>query len=146
VLREYYKNRIVPTGMYLATFGINCVADKGTKFIYRLTDEKGTVLKERIITESINEPKPKKWKLSVSVEYILEKPVAKATMSLYTEQGQLLEDLYTNRPLPAGGRRQAYSFQHIYGNKSIFYIRLKDEKGTVLVEKKIDGSASVLVP
>jgi hypothetical protein len=145
VVKQYYKDRLIPVGMYLATFGINKVAEKGTKFIYRLTDDKGNILKERIITESINEPRAYKWKLSVAFEYMLEKPVTAATMSLYDDKGNLMEDLYTNRNLPAGGRRQSYTFHHTNGQNATFYIRLKDASGKVLVENKVDGSKSVKV-
>lgn len=146
VIKEYYKNRLIPVGMYIATFGINKVADKGTKFIYRLTDDKGVVIKERIITESVNDPKAEKWKLDIAFEYVLEKPVNGATMSLYDDKGNLMENLYTNRNLPAGGRRQAYAFHHAYGPTTTFYLRLKDATGKVLVEQKLDGSKSVKVP
>jgi hypothetical protein len=145
LIKEYYKNRTIPIGMYIATFGINKVADKGTKFIYRLSDDKGNILKERIITESVNDPKPKKWKLDIAFEYVLEKPVNGATMSLYDDKGNLMESLYTNRNLPAGGRRQSYTFHHTYGPTATFYIRLKDNTGKVIVEQKLDGSKSVKV-
>ncbi len=146
LVKQYYKNRIIPIGMYVATFGINKVCDKGTKFIFRLTDEKGTVIKERIIRESINEPRPEKWKYSTTFEYILEKAVNGARMSLYDDKGNLMEDLYTNRNLPAGGRRQTYTFHHAYGQNTTFYIRLKDPAGKVIVEQKLDGAKSVKVP
>lgn len=146
IVKEYYKNRIIPTGMYLATFGINKVADKGTKFIFRLTDEKGNVIKERVVTESVSDGRAEKWKYSTSFEYILDKPVNGATMSLYDDKGNLMEDLYVNRNLPAGGRRQSYSFYHAYGQNITFYVRLKDPSGKVIVEQKLDGSKSVKVP
>lgn len=146
VIKEYYKNRLIPVGTYIATFGINKVADKGTKFIYRITDDKGVVIKERVISESINEPRAEKFRLDIAFEFMLDKPMAKATMSLYDEQGNLMEDLYTNRDLPAGGRRQAYSFHHAYGRNAKMVMRLKDATGKVVVEKKIDATKSVLVP
>ncbi len=146
IVKEYYKNRLIPIGTYIATFGINKVADKGTKFIYRISDDKGTVIKERIITESINEPKAEKWKLDISFDYILDKPISAATMSLYDGKGVLMEDLYTNRSLPAGGRRQSYSFHHAYGKNAKLVIRLKDATGKIIVEQKVDASKSVKVP
>jgi hypothetical protein len=146
VVKEYYKNRMIQTGMYLATFGINKVADKGTPFIFRLTDEKGKIIKERAITESVADPRAEKWKYSTAFEYILDKPVNGASMSLYDDKGNLMEDLYVNRNLPAGGRRQAYSFYHAYGQNTNFYVRLKDASGKVIVEQKLEGSKSVKVP
>ena len=145
VIKEYYKNKVVGTGLYIANFSVNKVADKGTKFIYRLTDDKGMVLKERIFTESVNEPKAEKWLLNVNFEYVLKAPVPASTMSIYDDQGNLIENLYTNRNLPAGGRRQTYAFYHTAGKNSIFYFRLKDNTGKVILEQKIDGSKSVKV-
>ncbi len=146
LVKEYYKNRIIPVGMYLAIIGINKVADKGTKFIFRLTDEKGSIIKERVVTESFTEPRAEKWKYSTSFEYVLEKPVNGARLSLYDEKGNLMEDLYVNRNLPAGGRRQAYTFYHAYGQNAFFYVRLKDPSGKLLFEQKLEGSKSVKIP
>jgi hypothetical protein len=146
VVKEYYKNRQIPTGLYLASFGINKVADKGTKYIYRMTDENGLVLRERIITESIIEAKPEKWQLSVSIEYVLENPASNVTMSLFDEQGNLLETLYSQRSYPAGGRRQSYSFYHAFGKETYFYLRLIDKSGKIIMERKISAEKSVLIP
>lgn len=146
LIKEYYRDRVIPTGMYIATFGINRVADKGTKFIFRVSDDKGTVIKERVITESVNEPRAEKWRYTTTFDYMLDKSVNGATMSLYDDKGNFMEDLYTNRNLPAGGRRQTYTFHHAYGPDTNFYIRLKDPSGKVLMEQKLDGSKSVKVP
>ena len=146
VIKEYYKNRLVPVGTYIATFGINKVADKGTKFIYRISDDKGNTIKERIISESINEPKAEKWKLDLVFEFILEKPIASANMALYDDKGMLMEELYTNRSFPAGGRRQAYSFQHAYGKEAKLVMRLKDASGKIIIEQNVNTSKSVKVP
>lgn len=146
LIKEYYKDRVIPTGMYIATFGINRVADKGTKFIFRISDDKGSLIKERVITESVNESRAEKWRYTTTFDYMLDKPVNGASMSLYDEKGNFMEDLYTNRNLPAGGRRQTYTFHHAYGQNTNFFIRLKDPSGKILMEQKLDGSKSVKVP
>ena len=146
IVKEYYKNRIIYAGIYISTFGINRRDEKGKKFIFKLMDDKGNVLKERTVSESVNEPPTEKYKISLNFEYVLDKPVSRANMALYDEQGNLLEYLYTNRNLPAGGRRQAYSFYHVNGSASVFFIRLKDNVGTLIYEYKVDGSKSQKVP
>lgn len=139
VLKTYYENRVVPTGVYISTFGINKVSDKESKFIFKLTDDKGNVVEQRTVTESINEQSAVRYEKKVNFEYILKTAVSQASLKLYDDKGNLLEVVWANRNLPAGGRRQAYSFFHLKGENAAFVLKVHDGNGKVVAEQTITG-------
>jgi hypothetical protein len=139
VLRTYYENRVVPTGVYISTFGINRVADKGSKFIFKLTDDKGAIIQERTIAESINEPPVARYEKKLNFKYILKEPLNNASMKLYDDKGNLIEVVWSGRNLPVGGRNQSYAFFHLNGPDAVFVIKLHDSSGKVIAEERIVG-------
>lgn len=139
VLRTYYENRVVPTGVYISTFGINRVADKGSKFIFKLTDDKGKIIQERTVVESVNEPPAARFEKKINFKYILKEPLNNASIKLYDDKGNLIEVAFSGRNIPAGGRNFSYSFFHLNGPEAVFVVKLHDGAGKVIAEERFVG-------
>ncbi|MCU0429223.1 MAG: hypothetical protein MUF42_04565 [Cytophagaceae bacterium] len=142
IIRTYFENKAVAAGAYVSTMGINRVDEKGSAFVFKLSDESGRILQERLCAASVNEAPPVVYEKKFNFQYVLKEPVASASLKLYDAQGNLLDVFFEKRNLPAGGRQLNNSFFHFKGPQAEFLLRVEDERGNILAEKKLTGPST----
>lgn len=142
-IKDYYKNRTILTGLYLARLGVNRVSQPGEKITFKLTDEKGKVILEKTVDETSPEVRTDKYKLTTAFEYELKTPMNGLSMKLYDAQGKVLEEIFSNRSFPKSRRRMSYTFNHTAGLNGKFSIKVTDATGKIIAEHLFDSSKSV---
>ncbi|MBY0427172.1 MAG: hypothetical protein K2Q22_16175, partial [Cytophagales bacterium] len=143
LIREYYKDKVVPTGLYVVTLGHNdMVEDTSQHIVFKLLDEVGQVLMTKTGKNNQLEDKPKVWLLKTTIEYEVKEPIPSASLKLYDPENNLVTVLYQNKNLVAGKRRSPYSFFHGFGKNAKFHVRLTDSKEVLLQEFGLDATNS----
>lgn len=143
ILREYYKGKTIPRGMYSVTVGYNdMVEDTTMKLSFQFLNQNEDVLAEKKVKNFTMEEKTKIYLLKTIIEYEILSPITKATLELYDPTNKLIEVLYKAKNLPSGIRKTPYSFYHTFGKNSLFKLKLFDEKRNLIQTIELNGRTS----
>ena len=134
-LRILAKDQPIRSGLNQFRFVLNKVDPPGTRYLIRLTDTRGNVLKEAITDTSgaLDESGSIETR-RVYIEFMLRERITNPDLGVYDEAGNLVQDLQLGRMLMPGMQNLNFNFSHTKGKNAVFYVRLKN-KGKLVEER-----------
>ncbi|MFY0651025.1 MAG: hypothetical protein JXQ96_03280 [Cyclobacteriaceae bacterium] len=136
MIREYFKNKNLNRGVHIYTIGVNDILEEVEIFKAKLVDDKGGVLAEMDLDQSLPYEEVEQKTIQVNFEYIVRKP-ATVSMIIYDSKGNLVEEIFTNRRLVRSKRTARFKFFHAKKDEEFFTVRLTNDLAEVLHEEKI---------
>lgn len=131
------EDRFIPKGMHRSRF----IAGKSLPFdqdyFVKIKAGDQILASEKL---DVNSPPPKLYpKRSVSGKAVfhLKQPIKDGLLAIYDDQDRLKRILYEVPSMNPGNKSFRYQFQHRQGKGALFYLRLTDAQGNVVVEKDI---------
>ncbi|EMR03822.1 hypothetical protein [Cesiribacter andamanensis] len=135
----YYENQPLSHGLKHYTFGVNEIVAVGDEPVYwaKVISESGRVLAQMKVDRHTEARDVQPSVLSFTFQFELRQPVRRASLTLYLQDGTLVEEFKRYSELGIGAYDLHIQFLHLHKTNTPFVAKLLGEDGRVLAQQLV---------
>ncbi|MCV9386497.1 hypothetical protein [Reichenbachiella ulvae] len=130
-VKEVFDYKKLFAGLHIYTIGLNRIVENQGSYIARLINEDGKVLKEITLANNQEYVELKAKQQTIQFEFIVRQP-SKITLSVYDTRGELVQEIFKDKPLPLSKRNTNFKLIHAMPTGEPFEIRVSNDQGEVI--------------
>jgi hypothetical protein len=137
VVNRMMDKQLLPTGLHQFKYYANEIADKGSKFWIKLTNDKGEVLYSKEIGENDPDESTEIFSQRIIYPFTLDKGYKDLNLGVYDIQGNLVAEIFNYRHWQIGTHNINYVHHFNRKSDSVFYVRLMTKDNKIVAQKLI---------
>ncbi|MFL5728443.1 MAG: hypothetical protein ACJ75J_03050 [Cytophagaceae bacterium] len=135
VVNLLMNKKPLPAGYHTFIYHANEVAPEGTKYLLKMTNDKGEALYSKVLTEDAENMET--FNQRIICPFILDKSYKDLNLGIYDAKGNLMTEIFGYKPWIPGTYNINYTLFHNRKNDSVFYLQLRGKDNNVVMQKAI---------